>query len=326
MSAPTGPLARLRLDPAGPDRWSASADGGAGRIVPGLLGAQATVAAGRTVDTRWRWVHAVHVTHLGEGDPDGLAEHRVERTHDTEHAAVRLVRSVQEGIPLAVTTVTFAAPRRGLGPTRQRAFAVDDLPPPDALPPAATGGPLDVRRLDRALWERPGDSAAMNRMWVRVAGEIPDEILLHVAAIVLAADLLLVEPVTPPLAGERTGLETGRGLRAVALDLSVRVHRGFRADDWMLHEHESPSAADYRALTTGRFVSSMGRLVASVSQETALLPVAGPSVAGPSVVKTVVQRVPGTEDTQDTSEGVPCSTTSLSQRRTSRSRTSSTPR
>jgi acyl-CoA thioesterase-2 len=116
----------------------------------------------------------------------------------------------------------------------------------------------------------------MDRMWVRVAGEIPDEILLHVAAIVLAADLLFVEPVTPPLAGEWTDLETGRGLRAVALDLSVRVHRGFRADDWMLHEHESPSAADYRALTTGRFVSSMGRLVASVSQETALLPVAGP--------------------------------------------------
>jgi acyl-CoA thioesterase len=46
----------------------------------------------------------------------------------------------------------------------------------------------------------------------------------------------------------------------------------------MLHEHESPSAADYRALTTGRFISSMGRLVASVTQETALLPVAGPAV------------------------------------------------
>jgi acyl-CoA thioesterase-2 len=278
MSAPTGPLARLRLDPAGPDRWSGCADTGADRIGPGLLGAQATVAAGRAVDTGSRWVHAVHVTHLAEGDPGAPVEHRVERTHDTEHAAVRVVRSVQEGSPLAVTTVTFASPRRGPGPAHQRAPAVDDLPPPDALPRAAAGGPLDVRPLGRAPWEKPDDPAATNRMWVRVAGEIPDQILLHVAALVLAAGLLLAEPVTGPLTGEWADPETGRGLRAVALDLSVRVHRGFRADDWMLHEHESPSAADYRALTTGRFISSMGRLVASVAQETALRPVAEPAV------------------------------------------------
>src|SRR5258705_7859465 len=95
MSASTGPLAQLRLGPAGPDRWSGGAGAGADRIVAGLLGAQATGAAGRTVDTRSRWVHAVHVTHLAEGDPGAPVEHRVERTHDTEHAAVRLVRSVQ---------------------------------------------------------------------------------------------------------------------------------------------------------------------------------------------------------------------------------------
>jgi acyl-CoA thioesterase-2 len=262
-----------------------SADGGLGRIAGeldriavGLLGAQATVAAGGTVDTRGRWVHAVHLTYLAEGDPNGPVEHRVERTHDSGQAAVRLVRSGQAGTPLAVTTVTFAAPRRGLGPTHQPAFAVEDLSPPDGLPPAATDGLLDVRPIGRAPWARPGEAAATNRMWVRVAGEIPDQILLHVAALVLAADRLLAEPVTPPLPGEWTDLETGRGLRAVALDLSVRIHRGFRADDWMLHEHESPSAADYRTLATGRFVSSMGRLVASVWQETALRPAAGPAV------------------------------------------------
>ncbi len=281
MSAPTGLLTRLRLrlHPAGTDRWLASADGVADRIVRGLFGAQATVAAGRTVDTRWRWVHAVHVTHLAEGDPGVPVEHRVERTRDTEHAAIRLVRSVQESTQVALTTVTFAAPRRGRGPTRQRAFAVDDLPVPDALASTATGGPLDVRHVDRAPWLRPGGLAAINRMWVRVPGEIPDEILLHTAAIVLAADLLLAEPVTSPLTGGWTDLETGRSLRAIALDLSVRIHQGFRADDWMLLEHESPSVADYRALNTGRFVSSMGRLVASVSQETALLPAVEPEVA-----------------------------------------------
>jgi hypothetical protein len=89
MSAPTGFLARVRLDPAGPDRWAA-AGGGTERMTLGLLGAQAMVAAGRTVDTRWRWVHAVHVTRLDEGDPGPAVQHQVERTYDTGARAVRL--------------------------------------------------------------------------------------------------------------------------------------------------------------------------------------------------------------------------------------------
>jgi len=272
MSAATGFLARIRLDPAGPDRWS-SAAAGTERMALGLLGAQAMVAAGRTVDTRWRWVHAVHATRLDEGDAGLAVQHRVERTYDTGARAVRLVRSVQRDTPLAVTTVTFAAPHSGLGPSHQSVAAVDDVPPPGAVAPAEAGGPLEVRHLDRARWQRAADPAAPNRMWTRVTEEIPDEILLHAAAIAVAADLLLVEPAALPATGEWADLEVGRGLRAVPLDLSIRIHRGFRADDWMLHGHEAVSAADYRALTTGWFVSPTGRLVASVSQETALLPV-----------------------------------------------------
>jgi acyl-CoA thioesterase-2 len=294
MSAPTGFLAKVRLEPAGPDRWSAAASG-TERMALGLLGAQAMVAAGRTVDTRWRWVHAVHVTRLDEGVPaaDGRAPatdsgapspavlHQVERTHDTPARSVRLVRSIQQDTPVAVTTVTFAAPRSGPGPSHQRAATVDDVPPPGDLAPAEAGGSLDVRHLDRARWQRPEDPAAPNRMWTRVTEEIPDEILLHAAAITMAADLLLVEPAALPAPGEWADLEAGRGLRAVPLDLSIRIHRGFRADDWMLHGHESVSAADYRALTTGWFVSPAGRLVASVSQETALLRVPEPQPPAP---------------------------------------------
>ncbi len=278
MTAPTGLLARVRLDPAGPDRWSA-AGGGTDRTALGLLGAQAMVAAGRTVDTRWRWVHAVHVTRLGEGDPGPAVLHQVERTYDTGPRAVRLVRSAQVNTPLALTTVTFAAPQPGLGPSHQRAVAVDDVPPPGAVAPTEAGGPLDVRHLDRARWQRSDERkspVAPIRVWTRVTEEIPDEVLLHAAALTIAADLLLVEQAALPATGEWADLEVGRGLRAVPLDLSIRIHRGFRADDWMLHGHESVSAADYRALTTGWFVSPAGRLVASVSQETALLPVAGP--------------------------------------------------
>lgn len=268
----SGFLRWMRLDEAGPDRWRAAVPEYAPR---GLLAARSMIAAGRSTDTRQRWVHSMHITYLAEGDPAVPVEYQVERLLDTESTTTRLVRAIQGDEVLATTVVGFQAPRRGLGPTHQSGHP-GELPDPHSRPAheVAAGVPLDVRYLDRAPWEpAPGPDAA-NRMWVRCTEEIPDEILLHAAALVFAADLLLVEPVAPPATGEWTDLDSGRGLRAVALDLSVRFHRGFRADDWVLHEHRSPSMADYRAYSTGQFSSSMGRLIASVSQETALLPVA----------------------------------------------------
>jgi acyl-CoA thioesterase-2 len=280
IARPTCFLARMRLDEAGTDRWRCRAEGGGAEQIPrGLLAAQAMVAAGLSTHTRWRWVHSVHVTHLAQGDPARDVEYRVDRLNDTEHTTTRLVRAMQGATALATATVAFQAPRRGIGPTHQD-DGPGDLPDPHSLPAnvrdVGAGVPVDVRYLDRAPWEPPAGPESANRMWVRFTEEIPDDVLLHSAAIVLAADLLLVEPVAPPPSGEWIDLDTGRGLQAVGLDLSVRFHRGFRADDWVLHDHRSPSIADYRAYSTGRFFSSMGRLVASVTQETALLPIAGP--------------------------------------------------
>ncbi|WP_433359768.1 acyl-CoA thioesterase [Streptosporangium sp. CA-115845] len=274
-----GFLTRLRLEEAGVDRWYGRVAGSRAEQIPrGLLAAQGTMAAGRTVDTRWSWVHSVHVTHLAEGDPVADVEYRVERLRDTEHTANRLVRAMQGQTALAVVTVAFQTPRRGFGPNHQEEWS-SEPPDPHSLPAVSFEAGivplLDVRYIDRAPWEPLAGPEAANRMWIRFTEELPDEILPHSAAIVFATESLPVEPVAPR-SGEWTDLESGRGLHAVALDLSVRFHRSFRADDWVVHEHRSPSSADYRALSTGRFFSSMGRLVASVSQETALLPVADP--------------------------------------------------
>jgi acyl-CoA thioesterase-2 len=270
-----GFLALLHLDAVDADTFRArQAPGPAEQLSRGLLGAQGLVAAGGTVDTDWRWVHSLHVTHLADGDADRPVEYGIERVRDSEHLSTRLVRATQGGAPLATMTVSFQVPRPSRAPTHQQA-QLDDWPDPHALPATDAGAAMDVRYVDRVPWStgmsNTGASATANRIWLRFTEEIPDRILLHAAAIVYAADLLLVEPLVGP---EGPELATGHGLHAETLDLSVRFHRGFRADDWMRHEHELPVTADHRALTTGRFFSSMGRLVASVSQETALLPVA----------------------------------------------------
>ncbi|HEX4249380.1 MAG TPA: hypothetical protein VH008_16070, partial [Pseudonocardia sp.] len=153
--------------------------------------------------------------------------------------------------------VSFQVPRRGTGPSYQAAEP-PELPDPHGLPGTGPAGPIEVRRLG------PG----RHRGWVRATEELPDRILTHTAALVLATDLVL----PPPDAAAYRDLDTGHPLRPVVVDRTLRVHRSFRADDWVLYEHESPSASDYRTYATGRFYSSMGRLVASVSEQAVLVP------------------------------------------------------
>jgi acyl-CoA thioesterase-2 len=52
-----------------------------------------------------------------------------------------------------------------------------------------------------------------------------------------------------------------------SLDHAMWFHRSFRADEWLLYESESPSAAGGRGLATGRIWTRDGRHVVSVVQE-----------------------------------------------------------
>jgi acyl-CoA thioesterase-2 len=254
----------VRLDRVGTDHWRA-AEGLPSGFGLGLLGARAMVAAGRTVDTDWRWVHSVHLSQLATPDsvPDSVpesvpgADYRVDRVRDDAHLSTRLVHVTAGEDALATVTVSFQVSRRGTGPSYQAAEP-PELPDPHGLPGSAPNQPVDVRHFG------PG----RHRAWVRVTEELPDRILAHTAALLLATDLVL-----PPhdAAGYRD-LDTGRPLRPVVVDRVLRVHRSFRADDWVHYEHESPSASDYRTYATGRFHSSMGRLIASLTEESVLVP------------------------------------------------------
>jgi len=250
----------VRIKEIGADRWCAATPGPAG-LPLGLMGARALVAAGHTLDTDWRWVHSVHLSQVAEAGPADQERYLVERTRDDEYLSTREVRIGRnrpgQTAALATATVSFQVPRRGTGPSYQAAQPAE-LPDPHGLPRERPVGPVEMRRLG------PG----RQRGWVRVTEELPDRILPHTAALVYATDLVLAAPGTEGY----LDLDTGCRLRPVVLDRTLRVHRSFRADDWVQYEHESASAADYRAYATARFYSSMGRLIASVSQETALVP------------------------------------------------------
>jgi acyl-CoA thioesterase II len=277
QSAAAGFHDLLRLDGADTDRWRAAAPATAGFGL-GLLGARALVAAGHTVDTDWRWVHSLHLSQLAATDHTSGTGYRVDRVRDDAHLSSRLVHVTAGDTALATATVSFQVPRRGTGPSYQAAEP-PELPDPHGLPSTEPTGPVEVRHLG------PG----RHRAWVRVTEELPDRILAHTAALVLATDLVLAPPDT---AGYRD-LDTGHPLRPVVVDRALWVHRSFRADDWVLYEHESPSTSDYRAHATGRFYSSMGRLIASVSEQSVLVPdpeAGNPDTAGVSRRAGAIQR------------------------------------
>jgi acyl-CoA thioesterase-2 len=58
-----------------------------------------------------------------------------------------------------------------------------------------------------------------------------------------------------------------------SLDHAVWLQRPLRADEWLLYDAMSPSAAGGRGLAMGRLFSADGRLVAAVAQEGLIRPI-----------------------------------------------------
>src|SRR5256886_5408455 len=58
-----------------------------------------------------------------------------------------------------------------------------------------------------------------------------------------------------------------KNMMPATLDHAMWFHRPFRADEWLLYAHDSPSAQDGRGLTRGMIFKPDGTLLASVAQE-----------------------------------------------------------
>ncbi|WP_433359800.1 acyl-CoA thioesterase [Streptosporangium sp. CA-115845] len=258
------------------------------RLYGGQIAAQALRAAGHTVAEDLR-VHSVHVSYLRLGDPTAELTLVVERVRDTRRAATRLVRTTQAGGLIALVTASFQRDTAGVEHGRTPAPA--RIPAPDTLPTrpeslratfgeavpenARTPWPIDVRHVDRAPWSVGATPEPRNRMWLRVPDRVGDDSLLHACLLTYASDLTMFEPVLyphedgpDPLLWERL---TRGEIRGGSLDHTIWFHRPFRIDDWLLHEHASPVAAEGRGLSLGHYFTAEGTLVASVAQEVAIL-------------------------------------------------------
>ena len=256
-----------------------SRDLGGKSVFGGQVIGQALAAASRT--TSDVVPHSLHAYFLRPGDMNKPIIYEVDRTRDGRTFTARRVQAIQNGQPILSMMASFQHPEDGL----EHQLPMPQVPAPEQLK-------LMTAHVEQWLDEVPGvderTHAALTRevaiefkpvhpnnplkpavllpsqaIWLRAAGRLPDDSLLHRCVLAYASDFHLLGTALRP-----HGLSWFGNAAAVAsIDHAVWFHRDMRVDDWLLYVMDSPTAQGARGLSRGLFYDRSGRLVASVVQE-----------------------------------------------------------
>jgi acyl-CoA thioesterase-2 len=279
-------VALLDLEPAGADRFVGhSPAAGWARVYGGQVIAQALVAAARTVPGRPP--HSLHAYFLLGGDPAEPILFEVDRVRDGRSFSTRRVSASQRGEPIFVLAASFHVAEDGL----EHQAPAPAAPPPEQVfdPQAALAAMAEpARKRMQALFDRirpiefrPIDlgryaplrasetRAAEQTVWIRIGGPLPNDPMIHTAALAYLSDMTLLDTA---LVAHGYAIFDGRH-QVASLDHALWLHRPCRADDWLLYVQDSPSSGGARALTRGALYSRDGALAASVAQEGLIRPI-----------------------------------------------------
>jgi acyl-CoA thioesterase-2 len=245
------------------------------RTFGGQLMAQSLVAASRTVATGLPPA-ALTVTFINGGDPTADIEYQVANLRDERRFANRRVDAMQGGNLLASAMVSYLSGGRGL----EHGVNAPQVAEPETLPPIAellrgyekvvpgfvnALRPIEWRYTNDPAWvmRKHGGRLRYNRVWMKADGTMPEDPLLHTAAMVYSSDTTVLDSIITT-----HGLSWGFDrIFAVTVNHSVWFHRQVNFDDWVLYSTTSPVAADSRGLGTGHFFDRHGALLATVVQE-----------------------------------------------------------
>jgi acyl-CoA thioesterase II len=252
-----------------------SRDIGSPQVFGGQVLGQALMAASRTVEPE-RAVHSLHSYFLRRGDFDAPIVYEVDRSRDGASFTNRRVVAIQHGQQIFHLSASFQLPEEG--PDHQ--VEAPPVTPPEELPDLTATVRRRLQDLPdqrRRFWERdrpfefrsveaiddgrprPG----VRHIWFRLAGQCPDDAVLHRCLLAYVSDFHLLETATLP---HGLSFHTGHVLLA-SLDHGMWFHRPFRIDDWLLYALISPSSSGARGMAFGRVFDRAGRLVASTAQE-----------------------------------------------------------
>lgn len=244
------------------------------RVFGGQVAGQALVAAARTVDDRDRRVHSLHAYFLRPGDPAVPILYEVDRIRDGKSFTTRRVVAIQHGRAIFNMQASFHVPETGL----EHGIPRPDVPEPETLPDFKTRmepykhligewyerpRPIDLRYVDGDPMSRSSQRSLSQRVWLRADGRLPDDPVLHACIVTYASDMTLLDTTLLP-----HGIGWGETeVQMASLDHTMWFHRPFRADEWLLYDQLTPTAAASRGFAAGGIYTHAGELVVSVVQE-----------------------------------------------------------
>jgi acyl-CoA thioesterase II len=256
------------------------------RTFGGQMMAQAFVAASRTLRHPLP-PSALSMHFIAGGDPANDLEFHVVRLRDERRFANRRVDVMQGDLLLGSALVSHLSGGRGL----EHDVDAPSVPAPHDLPTIdellrgyEKTVPHFVDALRPVEWRYTNDPAWVmrdkggrlphNRVWLKADGPMPDDPVLHTAALVYSSDTTVLDSIITT-----HGLSWGFDrIFAVTMNHSVWFHRPIRFDEWVLYATSSPVAADSRGLGTGHFFDEGGRVLATVVQEGIVKHFPGPGV------------------------------------------------
>jgi len=245
------------------------------RTFGGQLMAQAFMAATRTLDHDLPPT-ALSAHFIAGGDPTADIEFHVVRLRDERRFANRRVDAMQGDTLLATALLSYLSGGKGL----EHSFIAPDVPEPHTLPtidevlvgyekvvPGFVNAlrPIEWRYANDPAWvmRDKGERLDRNRVWLKAAGDMPQDQALHTAAMIYSSDTTVLDSIITT-----HGLSWGWDrIFAVTINHSVWFHRPVDFSEWVLYSTTSPVAAESRGLGMGHFYDRAGRVIATVAQE-----------------------------------------------------------
>jgi acyl-CoA thioesterase-2 len=123
--------------------------------------------------------------------------------------------------------------------------------------------PIELRPVEPSRYLGAPVPEGRVHVWIRATGPLPDDAAIHQCVLAYASDMTLIDSALAPHG--RSVFD--RNIMVASLDHALWLHRGCRADDWLLYAQDSPSLAGARGFARGLIFTRDGTLVASVAQE-----------------------------------------------------------
>lgn len=271
----------LDLKPIGEDRFEAVTEQDTGRLFGGLALGQSIVAAGRTVESGT--IHSMHAYFLRAGRPAKPIIYQVERIRDGRNFTGRRVSAFQDGSDMIFeASFSFTTPEEGTayqapmpqadGPEGMPEYWKEMGPPgnvDDQQRERERGGgprrfynPIEIVSGEIGGMRRPlSERLPQRKVWGRPSGVLPEDPIIHAAAIAYYSDSGMVATVASVLGNWQPGGATA------SLDHAIWWHHPPRFDDWLLYATDSPVGLSARGLVWGGMYTRDGVRTVSVAQE-----------------------------------------------------------